>query len=407
MLNRDKIRILIRHPVFIPIYLPATLQAFGQGILVPILPLYAASFEISYGLIGLILAGDAIGLLMGDVPAGSLIRRFGAKRVVLLGLGLNIVTVAALFWAETVWVVLALRIASGVGKALYNVSLHAYITDHVFVAQRGRAIALFGGVHRFGWFVGPAVGGILAAAAGLRAPFILYGAAVTLGLVILAVLLRDRPAPDADNVQLAHPAGGQLWTTLKTYYRTLASAGMGQLFAQMIRTGRQSLIPLYAADILGLDAQAIGFIVSISSGIDMLLFYPAGWVMDNLGRKFAIVPSFIVLALGMALIPFTVTAGGLLFASSLMGFANGFSAGTMMTLGSDLAPQSARGEFLGMWRLIGDGGAMGAPVLVGGIADLLTLPTAALALAGAGVAAAGIFAVFVPETLEKRKAKVA
>ena len=90
-----------------------------------------------------------------------------------------------------------------------------------------------------------------------------------------------------------------------------------------------------------------------------------------------------------------------------MSFANGLSSGTMMTLGSDLAPHSARGEFLGMWRLVGDGGVMGGPAVVGGIADLLSLPAAALVLSGAGLAAAGIFTFFVPETLVKRKKKIA
>ena len=42
-------------------YLPALMVTLGQGLLVPILPLYAADFEISYVLIGLVLAGEGIG----------------------------------------------------------------------------------------------------------------------------------------------------------------------------------------------------------------------------------------------------------------------------------------------------------------------------------------------------------
>ena len=129
------------------------------------------------------------------------------------------------------------------------------------------------------------------------------------------------------------------------------------LFAQTIRAGRLAIIPLYAADVVGLDVQGIGLIVSLASAVDMSLFAVAGWLMDHLGRKFSIVPSFAIQALGMFLVPFTGSFGTLLLASMLIGLGNGIGAGTMMTLGADLSPPESRGEFLGIWRLIGDTGA--------------------------------------------------
>ena len=40
----------------------------------------------------------------------------------------------------------------------------------------------------------------------------------------------------------------------------------------------------------------------------------------------------------------------------LSGLGNGFSTGIFMTLGGDFAPREGRGEFLGVWRLVGDVG---------------------------------------------------
>ena len=48
-------------PLALSLYLPALMTTLGSGLLVPILPLYAAGFEISYGLIGLIQAGEGLG----------------------------------------------------------------------------------------------------------------------------------------------------------------------------------------------------------------------------------------------------------------------------------------------------------------------------------------------------------
>jgi MFS-type transporter involved in bile tolerance (Atg22 family) len=76
----------------------------------------------------------------------------------------------------------------------------------------------------------------------------------------------------------------------------------------------------------------------------------------------------------------------------------------MMTLGADLAPEGATGEFLGIWRLIGDVGAFTGPVCVGLIAGATSLRGSAVVLALVGVAAAATLALLVRET---RQAPVA
>ena len=134
----------------------------------------------------------------------------------------------------------------------------------------------------------------------------------------------------------------------------------------------------------------------------MALFYPAGLLMDRLGRKAAIVPSFVIQAVGMALIPLAHSQGVLLAVASLIGLGTGLGSGSMMTLGADLAPRETRGEFLGVWRLIGDGGSSLGPLLVGQVSDLLALPAAALVMAVAGRGAGLIFALGVPERGARR-----
>ena len=105
----------------------------------------------------------------------------------------------------------------------------------------------------------------------------------------------------------------------------------------------------------------------------------------------------------MALIPFTTGFGSLLVVVSLIGFGNGLGSGSMMTIAADLAPTNARGEFLAMWRFIGDAGATGAPIVIGAVAGLVALPTAALVAAGAGLMTVAVFLRFVPETLDKEQ----
>ena len=108
----------------------------------------------------------------------------------------------------------------------------------------------------------------------------------------------------------------------------------------------------------------------------------------------------------MALVPLTTGFWGLLFAAVLIGFGNGLGSGTMMTLGADLSPDGSRGEFLGVWRLIGDIGFTGGPLVVGTVADILVLNSAIWVIAGSGMVAASIFLFFVPETLKRKNVDV-
>jgi MFS family permease len=166
----------------------------------------------------------------------------------------------------------------------------------------------------------------------------------------------------------------------------------------MIRAGRQFILPIYGATVIGLSAAQIGVIVTIASILDVLMFVPAGILMDRFGRKVAAVPSFAVMAIGVGMIPFVSSYGGLLFAACVIGLGNGLGSGTMMTLGADLAPPGATGEFLGIWRLVGDAGAFLGPIAVGIIASSTSLKSSAYLLSAIGISATFTLAFLVKET---------
>ena len=381
-------------------YLPALMVTVGQGILVPILPLYAADFDIGYLLIGLVLAGEGFGALLADVPTGMLQRRFGNKQVMMMGLLIKALSILLLFVAGSVWVVMLLRLVAGFGRSMYTVSAHVYVTNQVSLGQRGKAISMFGGTYRLGGFIGPAVGGLMAGLLGLRAAFIAVALVTAIGLLLVALYTRPSER-DPSQTRSSRRHSLHLLHVLRSNRRVLASAGLAQVFGQTVRAGRTVVIPLFGADVLGLSVDQIGLIVSISVAVDFSLFLVAGWLMDRFGRKFAIVPCFGIQALGMALVPFAASGAGLLFAAVLIGFGNGLGAGSMMTLGSDLSPTRSRGEFLGLWRLIGDMGHTGAPLVIGVVADALLLSSAIFIIAASGLAAASIFLFMVPETLKR------
>ena len=161
------------------------------------------------------------------------------------------------------------------------------------------------------------------------------------------------------------------------------------------------VIPLWA-DHLGLDAAQASLLYGLSGAIDMLVFYPAGKVMDRRGRLLVAVPSTLIMGIALLLIPLTAGFTGLLLAALLIGFGNGISSGLVMTLGADFSPDRGRGQFLGLWRFIADAGSTGGPVLLSAVTAVASLGAGVTATGVLGFAAAGVFAVVLPRLKHRR-----
>jgi len=171
-------------PIALPVYAPTLILAFAAGVLIPVLPLYVQSFQASYSLVGLVLASAGFGSLMGDVPAGVLFGRLGPRRSMVAGIGVLTLSTLAMSWARSTPELIVYGFVSGLGMAVWSVARHAYLTAVPPTHRRGRAIAIFGGIVRIGSFVGPLVGGTIAAADGYRAAFVLFGALGGLALIL-------------------------------------------------------------------------------------------------------------------------------------------------------------------------------------------------------------------------------
>lgn len=379
------------------------LASFGQGMLVPTLPLFVRDLGVNFTMVTLAVAMAGLGTLVWNVPSGLMLARSSERRVQIVGMFVMAAAVLLLALSPPYPLVILLRLVAGVGMAMWSLSRMTLLLRLVPGHQRGRAMSLFGGINRIGTFASPALGGVIAEQFGFGPMFLVAGLFIAVGIlptILFAEVHADRP------VQLTRrpPSLVQIGRVFRTHARDLATAGPGQLFAQTVRSGRQIVIPLYAAFELGLDPAQIGFAVSASAAVDMTLFPLAGFVMDRFGRKFTSVPAFALLGIAMALMPLARDFTGLIAVAMLVGLANGIGSGAMLTLGTDLAPKERPSEFLGVWRLIGDTGQTGGPLVVGAVADAIGLALAPFFLAGVGGAAALTFAFLVPETLRRHRA---
>src|SRR5699024_4848303 len=104
---------------------------------------------------------------------------------------------------------------------------------------------------------------------------------VASAIVLLAFLLVREPSGQERHSSRPLFDIGVLKEVVTHRPRELTAGGSAQVFGQMVRAGRQIIIPLYGAYVVGLDTAQVGQVVSISSAVDILLFIPAGIIMDR------------------------------------------------------------------------------------------------------------------------------
>jgi MFS family permease len=382
--------------LLVPVYAPSLLMAISQEALIILLPLYVIDLGATPAFAALIVGLRGLGILAFDVPAGMLVARFGDKPVLLGGLALILGALLVLGLTTQLWLIAAAAWALGAGHAAWMLGRQSYLADSCAPRELGRAIAAMAGLQRGGALVGPVVGGVLAGATSYPTAF-LAGAAMAIAAALMVIAFaRDVGAPETS----ANAGLRGTLHVLRSERRVLATAGVSALVLQLMRATRQLLVPL-VGQALALDVTAIGLVYSLSTVVDISLFYPSGVLADRWGRKWSAVPSMLLYAAGLAWLAFASGFTSLLGAALLLGLANGLGTGVVMIIGADLSRRSAQqGQFLGLWRLIGDIGISAAPLLTGVLVDTVSLAAASLAVAGIGVAGSLIMIFLVAETLQ-------
>lgn len=381
------------------VYLPTFLFAVGQGAVIPVIPLFAMGLGASVAVAGLIVSFRGLGTMLFDIPAGFLVSRFGERWAMVLGTATLAAVALGAAFSRSLWVFAVLVFAMGCAWSVWLLARLTYVSDRAPVEVRGRVLSLLGGANRVGNFAGPLLGGIAGSAFGLEAAFYVQAGLVTLASAVLFVLVRD---DDGEIEAHTEPAFRRFVGVITEHRQVFATAGVATLALQILRNARQAVIPLWG-DQIGLGAAEIGIIFGASGAVDMLLFYPVGVVMDRWGRKWAGVPSLLLMAIGLLFVPVTHSFVPLLLAALVGGCGNGLGSGIVMTLGADFSPAAGRSEFLGVWRLIGDIGTFAGPGVVGVVAGATTLGIASVAAGGLGIAGALVMAFCVEEPLRRAK----
>ncbi|MCH4158688.1 MAG: MFS transporter [Bifidobacterium minimum] len=424
----------LRH-LFVPIYMPAILFATGEGALIPVVPLTAKALGAGLAGAGLISGLLMIGVVIGDMPSGYAVARWGETFAMRLAAVIAIISAIACRMATNLIVLSIGVLMIGIASATFNLARHSFLTTWTPWWYRARAMSLLGGTTRVGAFIGPFIAAPVIALSGSDDVYWIHVTAC-LGVLILLWVTPDpekelsanlsvarsergldTPAPttgktarqplsmqattdaDSDATEGSAASGSRRHRlSVLTYLPILIRLGTAAGILQMLRASRQVILPLWGVQ-LNIPESRIAVIVGIAGAVDLSLFYTSGQVMDRFGRRWVAAPVLAGLSLAHLLLPLATAEWGYVTVAILLSLANGMGSGIVMTLGSDLATRYAADDtpgFLSGWRVFTDSGSAAGPLAISGMTALAGLWSAPVLMGICGLAGAFMMVRYIP-----------
>jgi MFS family permease len=347
------------------------LSHFYQLVIAVMFPLIKEDLGVSYAALG---AATAVYYTVSGICqtlAGFAVDRYGARRVLLLGLGLCSLGILLAGLAQSYAMLVVAFLVAGLGNSVFHPADFAILNSRVDARRLGYAFSFHGIGGTLGWALAPAFSYGLSALYGWHAALI---AASALGVIMIGLILVNSDAVPGAARGRAQVAAAP--TTLRQDLRVLAATPVLMCFLYFLllaaaligvqNFGVAGLMALYDAPVALASSALTAFLVGGAAGI------LTGGTIAVRARRHDLVAAGGMLASGCAVLLLASGALSLAFIApmlALAGFASGLTNPSRDLLVRGATPQGASGKVYGFVYSGLDVGSMATPVLYGWMLD--------------------------------------
>ncbi|MDO5711747.1 MAG: MFS transporter [Micrococcales bacterium] len=349
--------------------------AIGYGLVSPVLPQYARSFDVGVAAASVIVSAFAFMRLVFAPAGGALITRLGERPVYLAGLLIVAASTGACALANSYWQLLAYRGLGGIGSTMFTVSAMGLIVRLAPPSIRGRVSASYASAFLIGGIAGPILGGFTAGF-GYRVPFIIYAIALVIAAGVVAVFLSGASLRAEPGVAPLEPLSvREAWDD--SAYRAALVAGFANGWANFgVRVALVPLVPLFAAT-GGLGPAWAGIALTMFAAGNAVALTISGRLVDGYGRRRLVILGLVISAVGTGALGWAHEIVPFLVLSVVAGAGAGFVNPAQQAAVADIIGQDrSGGKVLAAFQMATDSGAILGPVLAGRLADVFGFESA-------------------------------
>lgn len=347
----------------------ALLIALGYGLVAPVLPQFARSFDVSVAAASFVVSAFSLCRLLFAPAGGALIARLGERRIYLSGLLVVALSSVATALAQDYVQLLIFRGLGGIGSTMFTVSAMGLTVRLAPPTARGRASSLYATAFLLGNIGGPVVGGLLAEL-GLRVPFIVYAVALVLAAGVVWRLLPETGGPGAARAGTTSDQPPMLFgeALRDSAFRAALVSGFANGWSNF--GVRVALLPLFAAAALDAGPWAAGAALAVFAVGNALALNVAGRQADVRGRRPLVMVGLLVNGVFTAVLGLSGDIAVVLAVSALAGVGAGLlNPAQQATVADVVGNERSGGKVLAGFQMAQDAGAILGPVLAGALAD--------------------------------------
>jgi FSR family fosmidomycin resistance protein-like MFS transporter len=334
---------------------------FFQLVLPPLFPLLITAYHVDYTALGLLvtLFYACSGLM--QTPAGFLVDRFGANRVLPAGLALLAGAVLLLGFAPSIWTMFPLMALAGIGNSVFHPADYAILSSRVMPRRIARAYSIHTLAGAIGWSAALAVMPRLAAGVGFQLALVMVGVA---GLVVAALLVVDRRTLDVPTRPRAVGEHGPAISLLASRPIVMCFVYFTLLSVSLV--GLQTFLPTALVGLWGVPLEFAATAVSVYLFASAIGTLAGGWVADRTSNHDRIVAFGLAVAGTVVLVIGTVRLDNslLIAAIALAGFLVGMTTPSRDMLVRASTPVGSTGRVFGfVYSGLDLGSAITPPIL--------------------------------------------
>jgi multidrug resistance protein len=350
----------------------------GFGLILPLLPFWAERLGANPLEVGLILSVYALAQFLFTPVLGALSDRFGRRPVILISLLIEAAGFALTAVAGTLPLLLAARFIGGLGASNIG-SAQAVVADVTAPKDRARGMGMIGAAIGVGFVVGPALGGVLAGFGG-TVPFWAALVVALVNALLVVFFLPETRGPRVASTQTQQRTQRTQRTQRRSRFalfagwqRAIQTPAIARLILvnllfTLAFTAMEAVFPLFTQREFGWQATQNGYLFTYVGVIIVVMQGGmVGQLVKRFGERGVQVAGLGLLAVGLALLPFSGTLALLLIALALLSIGDGAVTPTNNAMLSLATPAEAQGETLGLSQGIAGFGRMIAPLIAGGL----------------------------------------